>query len=58
MKEFGTIADLINSYKALPCDAYIYCSKRNRNKYGNAETQRPERGNEDSVSQELSSAGL
>ena len=27
MKEFGTIGDLINAYKALPCDAYIYCSK-------------------------------
>ena len=27
MKEFGTIGDLINAYKAIPCDAYIYCSK-------------------------------
>lgn len=27
MKEFGTIGDLINAYKTLPCDAYIYCSK-------------------------------
>ena len=23
MKEFGTIGDLINAYKAIPCDAYI-----------------------------------
>ena len=26
MKEFGTIGDLINAYKAIPCDAYIYLS--------------------------------
>lgn len=27
MKEFGTIGDLINAYKAIPCDAYLLLKK-------------------------------